>query len=419
MTTTKLDNGLTVVTERMNDVRSVALGFWVDIGSVDEEPSLAGASHFLEHLLFKGTDSRSARSIASAIDAVGGDMNAFTTKEYTAFYVRVLVEHLDLALDILSDIIWSPAFRPDEVELERQVILEEILTHADEPADLVHDLFSAALFPDHPLGREVAGDKDTVRRITRDEIAAFHAEYYLPANMVVAAAGRVDHAVVVDGLLQRFAGRSGGRPHPARRLPELPPQPVAVRRHPTEQAHLVLGMRALDRQHEDRYALSLIDHVLGGGMSSRLFQSIREQRGLVYSVFSYRVAFEQDGSLSVYAGTAPSHAHEVIELVIDEFNQLATKGVSPEELEAAKSHLRGSSALGLEDSGARMSRIGQSQLTHGRVIPLEEVDERLEAVTLDQVAELANRILSRPPVLAVAGPFDEDAFEDLVSRKRG
>lgn len=399
----------------MIDVRSVALGFWVDVGSVDEEPSVAGASHFLEHLLFKGTATRSARSIATAIDAVGGDMNAFTTKEYTAFYVRVLDDQLDLALDILSDIIWSPVFRPDELETERQVILEEILTHADEPAELVHDLFSEALFPDHPLGREVLGAKETVSSVTREQIAAFHSQYYRPSNIVVAAAGRVGHAQVVDGVQRRFAGRPGDRRHPPRQVPTAAPRPVLVRRNPTEQAHLVLGVRALDRHDEDRYALSLLDHILGGSMSSRLFQSIREERGLVYSVYSYRSIFEQDGSLSVYAGTAPSRANQVIELIVEELHRMAAKGVSPEELEAAKGHLRGSTALGLEDSGARMSRIAQSQLNHGRVIGLDEVDRRLDEVTVDQAARVADRILSRRPVLAAAGPFDDGAFDSVMA----
>ncbi len=407
---TTLDGGLTVVTERMADVRSVSIGFWVGTGSVDESPGQAGASHFLEHLLFKGTPTRSARSIAEAVDAVGGDMNAFTTKEYTAFYVRLLAEDYELGLDILSDIIWSPAFRLEEFESERQVILEEILMHADDPADLVHDVLASALFPEHPLGREVLGEQVTVEAMSVADVAAFHAAHYRPLNVVVAAAGRLDHERIVEGLASRVDGRSGGGA-PARERPSLPPLSQVVLTRSTEQVHLAMGTPAPDRDDEDRHAMSIIEHVLGGGMSSRLFQSIREERGLAYSVYSYRQAFQGAGALAIYAGTAPSHAREVLDLIKAEVERVVTKGVTAGELENARGHIRGSMALGLEDTGARMSRIGHSQMVHGRVLSLDEIDARLAALDLDHVNEVGSGWLSRPATVACVGPIDPDRLE--------
>jgi predicted Zn-dependent peptidase len=411
--TTRLDCGITVVTERMPDVRSVAAGFWVGTGSRDEPADLAGASHFLEHLLFKGTDDRSARDIAEAVDAVGGDLNAFTTKEYTAFYVRLLSGSLDLGLDILSDIMWSPAFRPEEVEAERRVILEEILMHADEPADLVHDVFAEALYPEDPLGREVLGDEAILSGMDRLAIAEFHALHYQPANMVLAAAGDLEHDKVAAGIERRFAGPLGGAP-PSRGLVGRPPRPVAVVNRPTEQTHLVVGMPALDRDDQDRYALSVLNHVLGGGMSSRLFQEIREERGLAYSVYSYRAAYEGTGSLAVYVGTAASRVKEVLGLIDRELDQLLAGGITDRELTMARSHLRGALALSLEDSGARMSRIGRSQLVHGEVPDLAEADTALGAVTLQDVSRVIDRVLGGPRVLAVVGPFNEEDFADRL-----
>jgi predicted Zn-dependent peptidase len=406
--TTTLEQGLTVVTERMPDVRSVSIGFWVGTGSVDEAPERSGASHFLEHLLFKGTASRTARDIAEAVDAVGGDMNAFTTKEYTTFYVRLLADDQDLGLDILSDIIWSPAFRPDEFEAERQVILEEILMHADEPADLVHDVLAGALYPRHPLGREVLGAEDTVTAMTVDDVAAFHAAHYRPANLVVAAAGALDHDRVVDGIAHRIAGQAGGGPE-VRQAPSSPSLPRAVVSRATEQTHLAVATPAPDRDDEDRHAMSIVEHVLGGGMSSRLFQSIREERGLAYSVYAYRLAFQGAGALAVYAGTSPSHTSEVLDLIQSEMGRLAASGLTAGELDNARGHIRGSMALGLEDTGARMSRIGHSQLVHGRVLSLEEVEARLTALNLDQVNKVAARWLSEPRTVACVGPFEPDA----------
>lgn len=390
----------------MADVASVSAGFWVGTGSRDEEGALFGASHFLEHLLFKGTATRSARQIAEDVDAVGGDMNAFTTKEYTAFYLRVLDRSFGLALDILSDILWSPAFRPDEVEAERQVILEEILMRADEPADFVHEVFTEALFPDHPVGREVLGDEESIEAMAVDDIAGFHAQHYRPGNMVFAAAGQLQHDEVVKDVESRFRGSAGGA-GPNRVAPVQPPVKMAVDVRPTEQAHVIVGSRSLDSYDEDRYALSVLNHVLGGGLSSRLFQKIREERGLAYSVYSYRSGFVDTGVLAVYAGTMPARMDEVLKLVHAELDDLRDNGVNDRELEVAKGHLAGELALSLEDSAARMNRIGRSQLVHGSVPTMPEVAAKVGAVTLDDVARVAERVLANERVVAVVGPVDE------------
>jgi predicted Zn-dependent peptidase len=418
--TTVVDGGLTIVTEHMPDVRSVSLGFWVGTGSVDEPENIAGASHFLEHLLFKGTEQRSAREIAELVDAVGGDINAFTTKEHTAFYVRLLAESVDLGLDILSEIIWAPALRPEELEAERQVILEEILMHGDEPAEEVHDIFNSAMYPGHPLGRDVLGLEDTVRAATRQQIARFHRHHYRTANIVVTAAGLVEHAGIVDGVVSRLekaatdVGREVllGGSRPERRPPADSAQRRLVVTRPTEQAHVMVGMPGFDRNHPDRQVLNVLDHILGGGMSSRLFQSIREERGLAYSVYSYRSGYQGTGDFAVYAGTAPAKAPEVLKLITEELDKMAAQGPSENELRAARSHIRGATALGLEDSGARMSRLGRSQLAHGRVPSLVELDDQIAAVTVDDLSRVAAEVLGGPRSLVVLGPFDDDAFAE-------
>jgi len=422
---TAVDGGLTVVTENMPDVLSVSLGFWVGTGSVDEPEHLAGASHFLEHLLFKGTAKRSAREIAEVVDALGGDINAFTTKEHTAFYVRLLAESVDVGLDILSEIIWGPALRREELEAERQVILEEILMHADEPAEEVHELFNAAVYPGHPLGRDVLGLTATVQAATREEIAGFHRRHYRSGNIVVTAAGRVEHQQVVDGVVSRLdeaareIGRDlllGGGP-PERKLPSVAPKARMVVNRQTEQAHIVVGMRAFDRNHPDRQVLNVLDHVLGGGMSSRLFQTIREERGLAYNVYSYRSGYQGTGDFGVYAGTAPQRAQEVVELITKELDGMAAEGPTQQELQSAISHIRGATALGLEDSGARMSRLGRSQLAHGRVPSLAELEAQVSAVTREDLARVAAEVLGGPRALVVLGPLDEDAFSDWDARQ--
>ena len=401
--------GIRLVTETMADVRSVAVAFWVGTGSRDEPDELAGASHFLEHLLFKGTERRSAAAIAESLDEVGGDCNAFTTKEYTTFYVRLLSEHLPLGLDILSDIMWQPALRPPDVEAERDVILDEILMHADEPSDLAGERWQAALFPDHPLGRDTLGTAESVPRISRDDIRAFFDVHYRPANMVVSVAGDCTHEAVAAELESRFAGTGGGEA-PRRRAPGPDTVPLNVVRRPTEQAHLVYGARSVTRFDERRWPLAVLNHVLGGGLSSRLFQKVREERGLAYSVWSERAAYADAGSLAVVVGTAPEHVAEVLHIVEDELDRLAQSGVSGRELDVAKGYLRAEMLLSGEDSGARMSRIGASLLLHGEVLTVDEVLARIEAVTLAQVLEVAGQVAAAPRTMSAVGPFDAEEF---------
>lgn len=399
----------------MEEARSVCIGFWVGTGGRDEESSQAGASHFLEHLLFKGTAARTAAAIAEAVDEVGGDFNAFTTKEYTSFYIRLLAEHIELGLDILSDIMWRPALRQQDLDAERLVILDEILIHTDEPADQAMEQSSALLFPGHPLGREVLGTEDSVAAMDEERIRAFFAHHYRPANMVVAVAGDLEHAHVAEGLEARFTGERGGAP-PMRIPPDAKVDPLGVTSRPTEQAHLVLACRSVDRFDPTRYAEAVLNHVLGGGLSSRLFQEIRERRGLAYSVWSERTAYQDAGSLTVGVGTAPPNVAEVLAIVTDELGRLGADGITERELDVAQGNLRAEALLACEESGARMSRIGAGMLLHGEVLTIDEVVARVDAVTLDDVRTAAARLLEAPRTLSVVGPFSDADFDRTVLR---
>ncbi len=408
--TSLLPCGIRLVTETMADVRSVAVAYWVGTGSRDEPGELAGASHFLEHLLFKGTERRSAAAIAEDLDEVGGDCNAFTTKEYTTFYVRLLSDHLSLGLDILSDIMWEPALRSDDVEAERAVILDEILMHADEPSDLASERWQSALFPGHPLGRDTLGTASSVQAITREDIRRFLERHYRPSNIVVSVAGDCRHDAVAADLERRFAGTAGGAV-PQRTAPGPDVVALDVARRPTEQAHLVYGTRSVNRFDERRWALAVLNHVLGGGLSSRLFQKVREQRGLAYSIWSERAAYQDAGSLAVVVGTAPEHVDEVLRIVGNEFELLATEGVTERELAVAKGNLRAEMLLSGEDSGARMSRIGASLLLHDEVLSVDEVLSRIDTVDRQQVLDAAAELVQSPHALSAVGPFDAHDFE--------
>jgi predicted Zn-dependent peptidase len=408
----ELDSGLRVVTEALPELRSVTIGAWVGTGSRDETDVQSGASHFLEHLLFKGTPDRSAREIAEAVESVGGEMNAFTGQEETVFYVRVPDAHLALAVEILSDVLWRPAFRPDEVDSERQVILEEIGMRDDTPDDLVHDLFAGALFPGHALGRSVLGTDSSIEAMPRDDIAAYHAAHYRPGNIVIAAAGNLTHDDLVERLAPRVGELSGSRPaRSADGFSES--ETVAVIERPTEQAHVVVGMRAISHLDPDRYALTVLNQALGGGMSSRLFQEVREERGLAYSVFSYRGAFADTGMLAVYAGTSPERMHETLDVIAGELDRLVTEGGLPaRELDAAKGHLKGSIAMSLETSSSRMRRLGRAELIEGEIASLDEIVARIDAVTADDVERVVKRVIAdQPRTLATVGPFSAADFD--------
>ncbi|MDZ4826918.1 MAG: pitrilysin family protein [Actinomycetota bacterium] len=407
---TTLESGLRVVTEALPGLRSVTLGAWVGSGARDETDPESGASHFLEHLLFKGTEDRSAREIAEAVESVGGEMNAFTTHEQTVFYVRVPDVHLDLAIDILADVLWRPAFRESDIESERQVILEEIGMRDDSPEDLVHDLFAQALFPEHPLGREVLGTDATIEAMPRAGIAQFHSAHYRPTNVVLAAAGNLTHTDVLTAIADRFPGTDGTRPErPGSSLSD--PIPVVVDTRDTEQAHVVLGTRALPALDPDRYALTVVNQALGGGMASRLFQKVREERGLAYSVYSYRVSFDDTGFLAVYAGTSPERVDETLEIIEEELAGLANDSLPSAELDAAKSHLSGSLAMSLETSASRMRRLGRSELVEGEIPTIDELTARVAAVEADDVARVIDRVFNAPErSLAVVGPHEAAQF---------
>jgi predicted Zn-dependent peptidase len=407
---TQLGSGLRVVTESLPAARSVTIGAWVGSGARDETPAESGASHFLEHLLFKGTDRRSAREIAEAVESVGGEMNAFTTHEQTVFYVRVPDSRLDLAIDILADVLWAPAFRPDDVDSERQVILEEIGMRDDTPDDLVHDLFTRAHFPDHPLGREVLGTEATIEAMPRDGIARYHHAHYEPANIVLAAAGNLVHDHVVKLMEARSPESMPARPAREHAEPSRPQQ-LAVVHRPTEQAHLVLGLRSVPVLDPDRHALTVVNQALGGGMASRLFQEVREERGLAYSVYSYRAAFDDAGYLAIYAGTAPERLQETLDVIETELARLVRDGLPPAELESAKGHLTGSLAMSLETSSSRMRRLGRSELVEGDIPTLDDVIGRIESVTLDDTRRVIDRVFSgEARTLAVVGPHEESEF---------
>ena len=408
---TEFDSGLRVVTERMPGVRSVALGFWVLAGSRDEPPPISGSSHFLEHLLFKGTKARSARDIAEAFDAIGGEMNAFTAKEYTTYYARVRDRDLPLAVDHLSDMLQRSVIRAADFESERQVILEEINIHEDTPDDLVHDLFTETLWPGHPLGRPILGTKERILAAPRDQVRRFYRRHYVPGNLVVVATGSIDHdalLALLGSFMETGAVRSEGPSAFSLREGGHPPEPSGrslVKRRKTEQAHICIGTNGVSRHDPDRFAFGIVNSALGGGMSSRLFQEIREKRGLAYSTYSYHTMYAEAGLFCAYAGTTPARAQEVVDLIRREIADVVGNGLTEGEFDRAKGHMRGALVLSQEDPGGRMSRLGKSEISHGEILTLNQMLKRIGAVTLEDARRAAERVLSQPMSLTVLGPF--------------
>lgn len=400
---TVLPGGTRVVTERVPHARSVSVGIWVAVGSRDEPAEHAGVSHFLEHLLFKGTEQRDARQIAITIDALGGEMNAYTSKEHTVFYLRVPAHGAAAGVDLLVDLVAGPALRESDVAGERTVILEELAACEDSPEDQVDELLWGALFPDHPLGWDVLGNQATVEAMDRPTVVGFFDRWYRAGNLVLAAAGAVDHDAVVAAAAR--LDEAGPGPVPRRALPDRPVKPVAVQRRPTEQAHLALGWRGPGYRDGDRVALDVLEQVLGGGPSSRLFQEVREQRSLAYTVYASAAEFVDVGALAVYAGVAPERAKEALAVIGGIVEDLAANGVTGEELVVAKGYLEGSMWLSLEDNPSRMSRIGWWEVSESRVPPPEEYLAELAALTGEDVARVAARVLGGPRVLAAVGPF--------------
>jgi predicted Zn-dependent peptidase len=403
-----LPSGLRVVTEWVPGVRSASVGVWIGVGSRDETAGQAGAAHYLEHLLFKGTARRTAAQIAEEIDAVGGELNAFTAKEHTCFYAHVLDSDLPLAVDLLSDVVTAATMAAGDVEVERAVVLEEIAMRADDPEDLLGEVFDSALFGDHPLGRPVIGSVSSIEAMTRTRLRNFWRRHYTPSRMVVAAAGNLNHERVVELVAEAFPAAADAISPAASIGCRVPPSSrggLVLRGEDTEQAHVMLGLRGLDRRDPRRPAFEVLNTALGGGMSSRLFQQVRERRGLAYSVYSSTTSYHDSGEFSVYAGCQPERLGEVIEVTRQILAEVAADGLTDTEVARAKGGLRGGLVLGLEDTASRMNRIGRHELDLGRQRSLRESLDAIDAVQTSEVASAAE-LLRGPMTAAVVGPYD-------------
>ncbi len=410
---TTLPNGLKVITETVPAIRSVAVGCWVDTGTRDEQPNEAGASHFLEHLLFKGSETLSSRVISERFDAMGAESNAFTSKDHTCFWARLLDSDLPSGLGMIAEMLQRPAFRVAEIDAERQVVVEEINMSEDDPADTAFESFTAGVFDGHPLAAPVLGTRESIRGMTRDDIHGYWKRRYGVGSTVIAMAGSVTHGAAVDLVMELFGDWSGDPVDHEFADLSVVPQVKAVRR-PTEQAHLVLGGAGLHRADERRWALEILNHVLGGGMSSRLFTSIREERGLAYAVYSFRTAYADAGAWGVYAGTTPDQAGTVLELIHAEIDKIVEDGITVEEYERARGAMRGGLALAMEDANSRMVRLGRDEMIGAPHLSVDERIAMIEAVTRDDIAEIARTLLTGPQVLGAVGPFDGPELEGYL-----
>ncbi len=408
-----LPNGIRIVTEELKHVRSVSVGIWIGAGSRDESTSNNGIAHFIEHMLFKGTKNRTAKQIAEELDAVGGQLNAFTAKEYTCLYAKTLDEHFDVAVDILSDMFFNSVFDAEEIEKEKNVVIEEINMYEDAPDELIHDYFVSTIWGDHPLGRPVIGTKEVVADVTRQDILDFIQSNYRPNQIVIAVAGNVTHQKVVEKISPIFAVMSGAKADRVCTEPVASPQ-VVNRKKDTEQVHLCLGMPGLHLDHADMYVMHVMNGILGGGLSSRLFQHIREEKGLAYSVYSYHSAYKDAGLFSVYTGLTAKNLEQVLSLITYELNELKQGKLTDAEVTRAQAQLKGSLFLGLESASNRMSRLGKLELSLGKIITAEEAAEKINQVTLDDVRKLADKLFQADKaVVATIGPVNEKVVFSL------
>ncbi|MHB9003807.1 MAG: M16 family metallopeptidase [Coriobacteriia bacterium] len=403
---TVLENGLTVITEKMDTVRSVALGIWFAVGSRDESPAEAGMSHFMEHMMFKGTPSMTAAEISELFDGLGAELNAFTSKEYTCYYARVVDEHVPTAMTTLSDMVVNSLLADEACESERQVVIEEIARMEDTPDDRVHEMFGRALWPTHPIGLPILGNRETVGGFDNAQATTFRARHYLTGNCVVAAAGNVEHEAVVALVRESLALPHGPRSERPEAL-AVSATSVEMLEKETEQTHIIYGTAAMNAHHKDRFALSVMDSVFGGGMSSRLFQEIREKRGLVYSVYSFPALYQDTGSYAVYAGTRPENAEQVLGLIRQEMDKLHRGNITAKELTRSKESLKGQLMLGSESTRSRMTRLGKNAVINGEILSLTELVERIDAITLEDVARVADMVFSEERVLALIGPHTQ------------
>ena len=418
--TTTLANGIRVITEAMPHVRSVSMGIWIATGSRRETPEENGISHFIEHMVFKGTSNRSAEDIARSVDSVGGGLDAFTSKEMVSYNTKVLDEHVPIAFDVLADLVLNPLFRDEDIEKEKGVILEEIKMEVDNPEYLIHEIFSSNFWKDHPLGKPILGTKETVKKFHRDMLREYWGRFYSPANILITAAGNLEHDQIVRLAEDRFnlLPRNGELP------PEHPPKPharlVFRNKSSLEQVHVYVGMPAYALPHEARFVCYVLNTVLGGGMSSRLFQNIREKQGLAYSVYSELSMYRDAGCLAICAGTSVESAKKVVFSVMEELRQLREDPVPPEELRRAKDHLKGSFMLGLESTSSRMGNLARQEMYFGRFFTLDEMLESIEAVTAEQVQTLAQEFFNPDRIaLTMLGRLDgfKMTREDLSRRQ--
>jgi predicted Zn-dependent peptidase len=414
---TTLPNGVRIITETMPHVRSVSVGVWIGTGSRRETPEQNGITHFIEHMLFKGTTGRSAMEIARSVDSIGGNLDAFTAKELVCYNTKVLDQHLGLAVDVLADLVLHPLFREEDIAKEKGVILEEIKMEADSPDYLVHEIFSANFWKDHPLGKPILGTKDTVKRFSRETIDGYFREVYSPANLIVTAAGHLSHEGMVELVRQYFEPLAPSGPVPS----DIPPGTharLALRNKKSlEQVHVCLGVPSFPLPHEERFSCYVLNTLLGGGMSSRLFQNIRERQGLAYAVFSELSAYRDTGCLTIYAGTSPETARQVVGLIMKEFQQLKQERVPDEELRRAKDHLKGSLMLSLESTSSRMSNLARQEMYFQRFFTLDEIVESIEAVTTDDLQRIAQTFFDPKLIaLTVLGNLENVRIgrEDLV-----
>ena len=406
---TVLPGGLRIITEYVPGVRSVAVGIWAGVGSRDETPEMAGSAHFLEHLLFKGTPSRAALDISASIDAVGGEMNAFTSKEYTCYYARVLDTDTALAVDVLADMVTNSLITPADFAQERDVILEEIAMRDDDHADSAHEAFAEGMFGDSDLGRPILGTVKTIRQAQRDSVWKFYRKHYTPNRLVIAAAGAVDHAEVVRMVKKSFGHVIGGSALPVERRKVRASRssitPLNVINRSTEQSHVIWGVPGFARGDDRRFAVGVLNSVLGGGMSSRLFQEVREKRGLAYSVYSFVQSFADTGYVGVYTGSIPNKAGMALEVIRQTLDDVSLNGLTESEIARGKGQLRGAIVLGQEDTGSRMTRIAKAELVSGDLPSVNQTLELINSVTSEDVHSVAQHLFSQKPIVGVVGPY--------------
>ena len=411
---TTLSNGLRIISETMPSVRSVALGCWIDTGTRDELSNEQGASHFLEHLLFKGSENLSAREIAEIFDSIGAESNAFTSKESTCYWTRLLDQDLDTGLDVLAEMIQRPAFRPHEIDAERHVVVEEINMNEDDPSDVAFENFTTGVFASHPLEAPVLGTKESILGMSRDDINGYWRRRYGAGSMVMAAAGSLDHDSLVESIAGRFGDWAGDGVDHHHADVDASPQ-INVTSRDTEQAHIVIGGEGFNRTDERRWAAEILNHVMGSGMSSRLFREVREERGLAYAVYSFRLSYSDAGAWGVYVGTTPSQTDTALAVILEELEKVVSEGITESELERAKGSMRGGLALSLEDANSRMVRLGRDELAGMPHLSVDERLAKLEAVTLEDVKSAAGDLYSVDRVVGAIGPFDDGDLDQYVT----